>query len=434
MDLQKNIKTLKITLSLTLLALYSLLFYSVLTRLKIQDFTSFYAALLNYVNFKNPYIILHSDFLAESTKLTANLNPPFVLFFFSFLAKFPYPIALAIWLSLSLILGLIGASIAIYYAFSKRFLDKYFIICLLIFLSFFSTLINISVGQMGLFLLFFIMVGYHFYLKKQDTFSGIFWGIIIAFKFFPALLFIYALKQRRFKVVLIMFITTSLALLLPYFIHDRTIYSQYCSMMSQVFWYGDNWNASLFGYVYRLFFNAKSPQDLHTLQQIIYLLLFFICLFLYLKNQGETSLKPINHQPFCLTLTMMLLMSPFGWLYYFPLLFFPLLLIACTAYEELNFSIKSMLIFLIALFLIGLPQNYINQKNMDHFLVKLFFCSLYFYGLIFLNYLCIRSKTFLGKIDISYDIKKEPFIRTAFFILTFFLFITALRFLLESIN
>ncbi|MBA2711676.1 MAG: DUF2029 domain-containing protein [Tatlockia sp.] len=434
MTFRKRIFNLNSVLLLALSGLYCLLFFAVLSQLKLQDFTSFYAALINYTNLDNPYSKLTSNFLPNHTKLTANLNPPFVLLAFCFLTKFSYQTALIIWLFLSLILGLVGAWIAFYYSFSNDFLKSYMILLMVIFLSFFSTIINISVGQMGLILLFFVMAGYHFYLIKQDTLCGIFWGLIIAAKFFPALLLIFALKQRRMKVFYAMLMTLTLAFLLAYFINGRIIYSQYFAMMSQVFWYGDNWNASIFGYFYRLFFQAQSPQDLMFLQQIVYVFLSIICLFFYLKNLGFSGFKVVNHQPFCLTLTMMLLMSPFGWLYYFPLLIFPLCLLYGKAYNELNFSIKSMLILLIILFLIGIPQNYINQKNMDLLSAKIIFFSFYFYGLLLLNYLCLRKDKMPGNLELIYYAENAPFIRITLFILIFNLVITALRFFLEYLN
>jgi hypothetical protein len=420
-----------IAFTLIVITTYCLLFYLVLSRVNVQDFTSFYSALLNLVNNKNPYTILFSHFLPLTKKLTANLNPPFVLFVFGFLVKFSYQTALTIWISLSFILGLIGAGLAFYHAFSEDFLRKNWLILFLIYLSLFSTIINISIAQIGLILLFILMLGYHFYLGNRDYIAGFLWGLLVAFKFFPALLFIYVLKQRRMKVFVLMFATTVLACLVPYFVYGKIIYSQYFSMMSHVLWYGDNWNASIFGYIFRLFIHPQYIRQHLILMESIYVFLFLICLLWYLKKLGSSALKPVNHQPFCLTLTMMLLMSPFGWLYYFPLLIFPLLLIWNSAYKQINHSIKPMLIFLISLFLINIPQGYLINKQMTDVSSKILFYSWFFYGLVLLNYLCAKQNKISGKNDIPYDEKKQGFIFITLFILMFGLIITAFKFLLD---
>lgn len=433
---------------------YNLLYFVILAPSQIQDFTSFYAAILNWVQFKNPYTTLDSNFLELTKKLSANLNPPFVFFVFSFLAKFSYQTALEIWLFLSFILGLIGAGLSIYYAFADDLLRRNWLILLLIYLAFFSTLINFSTAQIGLILLFLVMIGYHYFLKNCDLLAGFFWGLLVAFKFFPALLFIFLLKVRRIKLFVIMLITTVIACLLP-FLHDPEIYSQYFAMMAKVSWYGDNWNASIFGFISRLF---------GPIHPIIYAVLFVIGFFWYLKKLGmkapfirlrknrsptkfrsccaktqptlflkdlETEASKINHHPFCLSLTMMLMLSPFGWIYYFPLLIFPLFLIWAAAYEKLTQTIKPMLIFLIAFFFINMPQGYVYFDNMTLLAAKTLFYSWFFYGLLLINYLCGQEKILLGKNQLRYDENKQIFITISLFILSFSLVVTALRLVFE---
>lgn len=389
------------------ITVYCLLFYAVFTPEKIQDFASFYSAILNMLDHKNPYL--------QSTSLRPNLSPPFALLFFSFLGNFSYKTALIIWFFLSLILGLIGAFCAFYHAFSGEFLRKNWLILTLIYLSFFSTIANIIVVQFGSILLFFIMIGYHFYLRSRDLIAGVLWGIIIAFKFFPALLFFFVIKQGRKKVFFLMFFTFLIVSLLPFFSQGQLIYKQYFAMIAHVSWYGDNWNASLFGYLVRLFFHGESLNDL----KILYLILFCISLIWYFKNlKGLES----NHQPFCLTLTMMLLLSPFGWLYFFPLLVLPLSLTWIAACDN-----KSQLFWLCILLLINLPQGYIFSTYELGILVKVSFISCYFYGLLLLNYSCVKQE----KSDLIFDEKKQLFLLITLLILAFGLLEIIIKFFLE---
>lgn len=420
---------------LLLISTYCLLFYSTLLQVKIQDFTSLYSAMLNLVSNKNPYANLFGSFLPGVKKVSMNLNPPIVLWIFSPLAKLPYQTALTIWIILSFFLGLIGASIAFYYAVSASFFYKKWLYLLIAYLALFSTMMNAAVGQFGAILLFIIMLGYHFYLTNRSVFASILWGLVIAFKFFPALLFFYVLKQRRIKVFFIMMATTLLACLIPYFLYGQIIYTHYFSMMSHVYWYGDSWNASLFGYFARPFISTQEEVEKNLIPfEGFYLGLLFLSICWYLKKLGPANTSPVNHQPFCLTLTLMLFLSPLGWLYYFPLLIFPLILTFIAANEDKNSGIKPLLTWVISLLLINFPIAYIQTRNMPYFAVKISFFSCYFYGLILLNHLCANQTIILGKNELYFEGPRQEFILISLLLLMFGMLVTTLRFFLGLIT
>lgn len=75
---------------------------------------------------------------------------------------------------------------------------------------------------------------------------------------------------------------------------------------------------------------------------MLYLFCFCILIVWYLKALGANESGPVNHQPFCLTLAMMLFLSPLGWVYYFPLLILPLIL---TWFVALNSKDIKMILF-----------------------------------------------------------------------------------------
>ncbi|CDZ78006.1 hypothetical protein BN59_02303 [Legionella massiliensis] len=415
--------------SLIFIITYFLLTYFTVISPPIKDFTSFYAALVNLAENKTPYTQLVSSFLPTPQKLSPNLNPPIVLVLFSPLAKFSYYTALKIWVFLSFILGLFGAGLAFYYAIASNDLRKYWPVLYLFYLSLFSTMMNISTIQFGAFLLFFIMLGYHFYLTERHLTVGLCWGLIISFKFFPALLFFFVIKQGRLKVFFAMLATTIAACLIPYLLYGQSIYLQYMEMMSQVFWYGDNWNASIFGYIYRLFINIHNTKK-HLIQlEIIYLILLFTALIWYLKKLGAQQSGQINHQPFCLTLTMMLLMSPFGWLYYFPLLIFPLVLTGITTEKSKRHFNSDILIWLVVLFFINAPQDYIMSRQLHGFPEKFFSASCPFYGLILFNYLCAKQQLLSGKNEINPPRNNRSSLAIASLILIIGMLTTSLRFI-----
>lgn len=416
------------------IGIYFLVIKEVINPNKIQDFTSFYAAILNLISHKNPYTIIVTNFLVMAEKIPPNLNPPIVLFLFSPLAKFSYSTALLIWINLSFFLGLIGAGIAFYYAAPNDFLKKNCLYFYLIYFACFSTIINLILMQFGTLLLFFMMLGYHFYLRNQDFLSGLTWGLIICFKLFPALLIFFVLKQKRVKVFFFIVLTVFLASAIPYFFYGRLIYSQYLSLMSSVFWYGDNWNASLLGYIVRLLVNQNDIRTNMVLIDLIYAVLFFITFLVYLKQLGSQTKYSPNHQPFCLTITMMLLMSPFGWIYYFPILVFPLTLTWFYANELRNHTLRPMLIWLTAFILINFSQSYITHSKLVIFSFNIMGASLYFYGLVLLNYLCAKNKKIFLQKEVHLDQDSYSFLLIISLFLLINVIVTLLKFVLHLIK
>lgn len=410
-----------------LLIAYYLIFYSILNHPNQLDFTSFYAALLSLKNHENPYGTLWSYFLPLTRELTANLNPPALLWIFSPLTKLSYPVSLLLWIALSFSLGLIGAGLAFYYAFSFAFLKKYRLLLFLLYLSFFPTMVNTLLAQLGSFLLFFIMMGYHFFLTNRNFLAGFFWGFIAAVKFFPALIFFYVLKQRRWPVFFSMLASFLIFSLIPFVLYGADVYLSYFAVMKRVFWYGDNWNASIYGYFFRLFDYHNKPY-----LELAYLISFFLFLGGYFYNLQTTQTTGVNHQPFCLTLTMMLLISPFGWLYYFPILVFPLALGWARAMQESDATTKTMSLWLLCFFLINLTQSYVRPSAMQNFAVSFIFSSFYFYGLLLLNYFFVLSKNLPGKNDLKFGPENSIFVLIVFFIILFGISATTLKITLTA--
>lgn len=387
-----NRRHLQIGLSIILVSTYLLIFYFDFTNKYRPDFTAFYSASLALIAGANPYLSLLANYLPKPVMIGANLNPPIVLLIFSPVAHLGYYTSLAIWSFISIILSLIGAGISFKLTFSSAFLKKYQPLLYLIYLSLFATLMNTAVAQLGSVLLFFLMLGYYFYLKDRDILAGLTWGFIIAAKLFPGLLFFFALKQRRYKLVFIMAGSFFIAWLIPLIIYGSRIYTQYFSMMHYVLWYGDSWNGSVYGFIFRLFIDAKdSTQSLWSIQ-LLYICLFSLLLFWYLLQLKKSNNHKTNHQPFCLSLVMMLILSPFGWLYYFPMLCFPLTLSWLNINNNKTLTNKIRIYWLFSLFLINFPMDYLHAHKMPYFIDRFLFYSFYFFGLLLLAYTFSKQK------------------------------------------
>lgn len=379
----------KVLLGLLLAGFYAILFFLMFCSQSTLDFLSFYSSSQILAKGGNPYQVLSTISSPIAALVPANLNPPIILWLFSPLVKFNYYVAASIWSVFSLVLGLIGARIAFHYAFSQDFIKKNGFYLYFFFLLSFPMLMNTGLAQFGTILLFFMMSGYHLYVKKKDYFAGVVWGAIIAIKFFPALIIIYVLVQRRYKVCVAILSASLLLSLLPLIIYGTVIYTQYFSMMSVIRWYGKSWNGSILGMIYRILVSGNA-QDWLAIKQI-YSGLFFIFLLFYVRKMIKTEKLNVPHQSFCLTLVMMLVLSPFGWLYYFPLLILPFSLTWLSFVAEKPMTMNKFAWFF-CLFLLNIPINNLPLSIMPSILYKLTVYSFNFYGLLVLLYLVNNMK------------------------------------------
>ncbi|KTD44829.1 glycosyltransferase family 87 protein [Legionella quateirensis] len=372
----------KVALFGVILFIYCMLFYYMRTLQLRLDFYSFYASVLAYLEGLNPYKAIIATFLPNSVVVPENLNPPFFLQLISPLAHLNIKTASSIWFGISLISGIWGALLSLHLISPTAYFNQHWLTYLCIYLAMYSTLMNTSYNQIGGILLFFVTAGYYFFLRHRDYWAGIFWGIIIAIKLFPALLFIFAFSQKRYKLMASMLLTVLLACLWPLLVRGPDIYVLYFKMILNIPWQGGNWNASISGFLFRLCTLDYARQHLFIIK-IIYLCVSLVLLAWYIKKINFLCYSSERHRAFCLTLTLMVLMSPMGWLYYFSLLLMPLTFL----WHAVNHVPKISLLWIICLFLINAPLPYISSHDMDPFIYKISLHSLYFYGVLLMVYL-----------------------------------------------
>ncbi|WP_419420056.1 glycosyltransferase family 87 protein [Legionella sp. D16C41] len=430
---QVNYKWFKLFIFSVLLT-YILLFYF-LFKLDLRlDFASFYASALAYYQHSDPYKILIGTFLSADAKLPINLNPPFFLEIIQLLALLDYRVAVIVWSLIIFILGLIGAYFGFKVSVSPAFFKRYWPFLLFIYLAFYPTIASTVIAQVGGLLMFFIFVGYYFYLQKKDYVAGILWGIIISLKLFPALLFIFACQQKRYRVLGVMFITFLIAYLIPILTYGNHIYYVYFTILKRVLWYGDLWNASIYGFLFRFLINPQDRNPSLWLFYLLYWTIFVGALVWYIKKLNYLQ-KFDNQRPFCLTLVMMLVLSPLGWLYYFPLLIMPLINLFKALNKEKLANKFYIYLWLIALFLANFPLGYSSTQD----ITLTYFCrtigySIYFYSLLLLAFL-LSKPTFVNRNNsfTTNPIEKNYLSFPAMLILSFGLFVPMLTFVIHLI-
>ena len=360
-----------------LLFTYFLLFHFQILQKLNNDFSVFYSAALAYLHHASPYYHLTTSFLAHPAPLAVNVNPPFFVLLISPLTYLDYTTASLTWAISSLIFGVLGWLLCFYLGSSTDYFKNNYVSFILIYFASYACLMNTSFNQVAGFLLFIIMTGYYFFQKENDYCCGVFWGFAFALKLFPGLLLIFVLIEKRYKIFWTMLGIFLITWTLPLLTSGLDIYLQFYTTIADIVWYGNTWNASILAYLFRIFVDMTHPHSALMIK-IVYQVFFILIVLWYIQKLKQLKSKP--HYGFCLSLIMMLLLSPFGWMYYFALLLPALILIYQTLQQE--GSRRSLILWSVCLFLINLPTENVQSRVIPTVFAKITQSSIYFYGLL----------------------------------------------------
>ena len=226
-----------------------------------------------------------------------------------------------------------------------------------------------------------------------------------------------------------MLATIAFCFLIPLLVYGPQIYSQFYQVMIGIEWYENPWNASVLAFIHRILIEIQHIDWIMP----TYIIVLFVSLVGYLWSlSSNDDPDNINHQPFCLTLVMMLILSPLGWVYYFPILLFPLMLLWASVMKEKEQLSQSAKIWLTSLFLLNFPTAGVTTMQAIHYDDKTRLIPFYFFGLVTLIYLLTVKKKYLpGNNEMVIDESKNSLILIAFFIMAFSFIIPSTGFLLR---
>lgn len=307
------------------------------------DFGKFYQSGKFFLEKKNIYTpiyftdnkTLDQNNQPQTKILPGNLNPPFFTLLTLPLSYLSYANALWIWSLLSCI----GVLASVYFLCkSSTTLSRssnYSAIGLaIIFFAYLPTFSNIHFGQVTLFLLPFVCGAWLAIRQNKPNTAALLLAIAAGIKPYLALFGLYFLINRQWRALFYFCLTGLMTLLLPLFIFGKITFINYFAVIDTIRWAASSWNASLLGVVVRLFGNAH---ELNTpiiskpyLSYPVYLVLSFLLILVlikFLKTDFKFNINRKNDFSFCGILITTLLVSPLGWLYYFPLLCVPFIVL-----------------------------------------------------------------------------------------------------------
>ena len=301
------------------------------------DFIQFFSSAQSFVVGESMYRPVRPTTFAPATApatgLSApyhpNLNPPLLTLLFVPLTLLGLPGSYMAWMALSVLSGLFACAL-LWRGLGPPGRDHVGLIVLwLAFLVYFPSYSALTMGQVTMVTLLPVAGAWAAARTRRDRLAGILVGVAVSLKLFVGLLVVYFLMQRRWRAAAwsVGTILIVAAATLP--VTGIAAYVEYFSVIRTVMWFGNSWNASYAGVITRVFGGSENVPlfDAPRLAQFLVLCCSAVTVawLAWLTWPGRGVERPLDRFDlgFGLTLAAMLLMSPLGWMYYFPILCVP---------------------------------------------------------------------------------------------------------------
>lgn len=324
--------------------------------------------------------------------LHPNLNPPFQTLLFAPLGIMNYKNAFIFYSWLSIVCGLI-AIIMITNEINtmKNDITTALLSFMIILLYYFPTWANIVYGQFSLILLLLITSAWIAARNDRNAVCGIILGLAMSLKLFVGLFLLFLLARRRWR-LLFWFISTFLLFsLLPLWIMGIEVYKNYFAVLSEITWYAASWNASFLGFFTRIFGGSENvplvnlPKLAVALTRMCSLIFALWLVWLAWPRPRESSRDHFD-LGFSLTITGMLLISPLGWMYYFPVLIIPAT-VAWRLSGRLDCRMRRRAMIILAWLLSTVPHFLIPSEDVNTPQIWFIWAGVYFYSLLLFSFL-----------------------------------------------
>jgi len=279
----------------------------------------------------------------------------------------------------------------------------------IIILFYFATWVNVASGQFGLFLLGSIVLIWLSARKEKYQLAGIILGIALSVKIFLGLFLIFFAVQRRWKVLFWAITIFIFCNVISLIVFGLSAYKQYMEIVAASHLYiNASWNASFSAFFTRIFGGAENiplielPVVAYGLAYGLSFLLIAGLLWTAWPRPRDLSRLIRFDIGYALTIAAMLLISPFGWIYYFP----PLIITSLVIWNASS-VLKAGWIYKFLLagawILSCIPIQLINSEEvaMNEPIVWFTTSGYYFYALIIFCGLLLVISHQLGKMKMD---------------------------------
>lgn len=322
--------------------------------------------------------------------LHPNLNPPFFNVLMAPLVALDYGIAFSLWSVFSMLCGAVGVSLVLKNRWACSPPAVVIFLVQLVFFSYYPSFSNFFIGQLAFFIFFILALALNFCNTGNKIAGGILIGLAASIKLFCGFFILMLFFAKSWRAFFASALTVAVFALVGAALGGVESYLQYFSMLKTIDWYGVNWNASYTGFFYKILsseygFGWESARGVWV--QVANVLTVLVAAYLSFQMASEVEKNQFNGF-FALAVPLMLIISPLGWSYYFPLLFliFPKLL------EEVRYRGWGLAVMVFILgFSMTLPR--IGLVGFDGLSAEGWHMNLLFYGLflvvlavVFMNY------------------------------------------------
>ena len=254
-----------------------------------------------------------------------NLNTPFMTALLAPLTYLEFPVARLVWLSVSAL----AAWLSFYLLGREGLLPKLWSLGSTAFLAafwgYFPSFITVLHGQVTFLLLLPLVVGWLRLRQGRYLSAGACIGLAVSLKPFVGLFLLGLVAQRNWRACTGLLLAGLACFLLGGAAAGFDAYPLYRETLHHINWQSASWNASLAGFFSRLLGGSENSPWLNApwLARGLSLVGSAILLALYLQaawNSRSGSARAKADQLVAMSIPAMLLISPLGWLYYFPLL------------------------------------------------------------------------------------------------------------------
>lgn len=290
-----------------------------------SDFLIFFSAALSWQDGESLYRpYLYTAFLRRivflpgmPSFLVGNLNAPVVTFLLIPFSFFDLRVAYYLWAAVQFVVGLWLCLRVAARVFPKHPLRTPAVV--LVFSGWFPVFINLLIGQVGLFLFAFLAGGWLALERQRENRAGVLFGLALLLKPFVGLLFVWLLLMRRWRLLGVGSLTWVAGMAVAVIVFGVPDHLNWLSVLRDQDHSGQSWNAALEGLITRYFGGGlwHSPLDWPWARWALRATawIFSAAALIWLSRRPGTFETGV-----ALVMPLMLFLSPFGWIYYFPVL------------------------------------------------------------------------------------------------------------------
>lgn len=318
-----------------------------------------------------------------------NLNPPTMVMLVMPLAYLSYEDAWILFCMVSLACaGLAWWQVLKSRAFPGLSSSRRAILAVLVFLAYFPSYANFEYGQVAFLLMLPMTLSWFALRMGKDRLSGLYLGLLVGLKPFFVFFFLPILCAGRWSVLVSALAGLVIAVSCSGGLLGFQHYSDYLAVLGKVSWFSSSWNASFFGFYTKLFGGAEGNAwfDAPVLSSCLIFLSSMMVVLVVARLVWRARLLGVSRPEladrlFLLSTPSMLLLSPLGWMYYFPLLAVPVLIFIRCISQSPHRRIYGLLLIL-SLMLSGVPSFLISSCAIKTLGDVLWRHSLPFYSLV----------------------------------------------------